>query len=221
MLTKARKPAISHSATHPILSDRTLYPYFWRTIIPDTPLLMGMPPLALELGFTEVALVVAPVMSGLTESSIDAIKAAGLKTVGPNLGVASGYDWDVNGFWLAEDTYEEALYVVKMFKRTPARYMIANLYASHMRLIGCAMYHENVRGTILVHLGWFSVSWFVPTEDEVNAGFPCTTEQMKVVAEGSLSLNVQFHRPDQVPSHGCVPGTNPLELIKQYAWLFI
>ena len=163
----------------------------------------------------------APALASLTGKTIDSINEAGLQTVGPNLKQVTGYDWDVNGFWLPEDTYEAALQLVRMFKRTPARFIMVNLHSPQMRLVACAMYHENVRGTILVHLGWFSVSWFVPTEDEVNAGFPCTTEQMKVVAEGSLSLNVQFHRPDQVPSHGCVPGTNPLELIKQYAWLFI
>ena len=43
LLSKARKPQISPSSTSPALSDTDLYPYFWRTIMPDTPLVRGMP----------------------------------------------------------------------------------------------------------------------------------------------------------------------------------
>ena len=46
------------------------------------------------------------------------------------------------------------------------------------------MHHHNVNGVVAVHLGWFKFDWFVPTQEEIDDGFPCTVEQMKEMTEG-------------------------------------
>ena len=52
-----RVPAVSNSATKPSLSDRTRYPGFWRTYMPDTPFARAWLVVVKVLGFDEFAAV--------------------------------------------------------------------------------------------------------------------------------------------------------------------
>ena len=106
------------------LTDRTKFPYFWRTAAPDQPEVLAQ--VAVELGFTRVALMVSSYGLNWLGPAVAGLRKNNLTTVGTPLRkhIASMDVAGINGFYLKERAIPNAREMAQDFLGSPARLVI-------------------------------------------------------------------------------------------------
>jgi len=192
----ARWPTISHTATRPALSDRSTYPNFWRTILPDTFFNAAWIAMAKMLGQTSVASVI-----GETENwgSMGVALASAAQEQGVQL---MGFDLtsEMNGFvglQISIDSTTAASDVVGELRRLKPRIVILLMFQVRNRLVLCEAYRQGYVNAIYMPMGWLPNGWWTGTD----AG--CTAAQITSMATGFISANMMFWRGEMSTRLSC------------------
>merc|ERR550537_729701 len=216
--SKALKPVVSHSSTAPDLSDRAAYPYWWRSVQPDTAGLQAIGPTLAALGVEEVTVVSGPTTDAFTRIAVEGIVESGLKLVGglpfpPEAGFAGrGLYFSNAGAVATGDVVarEEAAQLAKNFKEGPSRVVVMTLYDDAISQMLCEMSRAGVRGIIVV-----SVTWMFKVAPEDHPIWEhCDAADVRELMYGGIAFGPVFPRSDRGTEHGCIGGgVDPVDFL--------
>ncbi|XP_038073128.1 uncharacterized protein LOC119741448 isoform X2 [Patiria miniata] len=184
---------MSYSAGSSALSNRVVFPYFYRTYMPDAMLNRARIRLIKEFGWQRVATIHEnqDLFSLAINDMINLLKAE-------NITLISSESFD-----------EDPTNQVANLKALDARIIIVNMYESKARRVMCEAARQGMTGPGYVWflLGWLSYNWWKLDDPTVKK---CTTAEYKSAVESSYYIGfetVLFGDDDAVT----VSGITPLE----------
>jgi len=183
----ARWPTISHTATRPALSDRSIYPNFWRTILPDTFFNAAWMAMAKMLGRTSVIAIIGETENwgSMGVALVQAALVQGVELKGMDL---SSEMAGFHGLQISMDSATAARDIASELKRLQQRIAIAQIFQVRLRLVLCEAYLQGYHNAIYMPMGWLPNGWWTGTDTD------CTAEQITGMASGFVSANMMFWR---------------------------
>ncbi|CAK0836431.1 unnamed protein product [Prorocentrum cordatum] len=171
----ARVPMVSNSATRGSLSDRSAYPNFFRTIMPDSVFGAAWVATARNLGHVRIS-----ASCGETAQwGSDVIKVG---VAADDQGVTlEGQSFDDLGTWrgyqVSSDSVTAAEEAAGLLKQGASdgyvsRFVILQMYQPRARLLMCAAHQIGYKNVIWMVTGWFTAGWWY--ESTVSG---CTAEE--------------------------------------------
>ncbi|XP_033627262.1 uncharacterized protein LOC117290084 [Asterias rubens] len=184
---------ISYSVGSPALSNRLVFPKFFRTYMPDTLLNKARLHIIRDFGWKRVATIHEN--EDLFSLSIDDMVNL-LKTEDIDLISSESFD-------------EDPINQIANLKQLDARIILVNMYEDKARRVFCEAWRQNMTGPgyVWLLLGWYSMQWWTVRDDSITR---CTTEEIKNAVEGSLYIATEcavFGRQDA----DTVSGVTPLD----------
>lgn len=203
----ARMPLISGSASQPFLSNRQLYPNFWRTV---TAISTWRPIFTLvaswkwkTLGVTWGA---ASNFQEIWDDTKNVCRELGLSMQVPFGALHFGEEATTEESLAHVIDIETAIHAARQLKRKRVRSVVAIQYEPEARLLLCAQRLLGVRDTIWITYGWLATSWYHAQVDFGTFGTltglakgSCTPEEMALQVGRPIMLNHMdwHHRPQE------------------------
>ncbi|XP_072016479.1 gamma-aminobutyric acid type B receptor subunit 1-like [Amphiura filiformis] len=165
---------VSYAAISPALSNRIDYPYFYRTVVPDTMINSARIRVMKEFGWNKVgtihgkheifSLVVDHLIGGLHEANI---------------------------MILTSETFasDDPSHQIQNLKAVDAKIISVNTYATKARRILCEAYKNNMVGDgyVWMFVGWYAQKWWEEQDDFVH----CSLEEMRRAARSSYYISTE------------------------------
>jgi ABC-type branched-subunit amino acid transport system substrate-binding protein len=193
---KARFPMISNSATRPGLSDRSTYPNFYRTIMPDTFFNDAWIAMAKMLGQTQVIPVIGETQNWASMGSrlASVAQSMGVTLVGNDLSAEiNGF----NGLQISIDSQSAAKDIATELVNFKTRFVILQMFAFRNRLVLCEAYKKQFVNAVYMVMGWLPFGWWSRTDTD------CTPAQLTSMANYFISANMMFFRSDDTTTLSC------------------
>ncbi|CAE8634016.1 unnamed protein product [Polarella glacialis] len=191
-----RMPMISASSTFPSLSDRSQYPGFWRTIVPDSRLVEAFVATVRSFGFNEVAVIAdAEIAASFLPKLLETVDKFDVELLGPSMFLGP----TANGWLLRQDSAEEgAREIVEELvavRPSPPRFVILLLREGRSaRAVLCAAFHRGLSSQItFMTFGWLApLLWW----RDLPPGYHCTEQDMEVAVNKTISTQAVQKRSD-------------------------
>ncbi|CAE8686619.1 unnamed protein product [Polarella glacialis] len=188
-------PMISASSVFPSLSDRSRYPGFWRTMLPDTRLEEAFVATVRSLGFNEVAVIVGEENAASSlPKLLETVDKFDVELLGPSMFLVP----NANGWLLRQDSAEEgAREIVEELvdlRPSPPRFVILLLRDRRAaRAVLCAAFHRGLSSQItFMTYGWLTPLWW----RDLPPGYHCTEQDMDVAVNKTISTQAVQKRSD-------------------------
>ncbi|XP_072048784.1 gamma-aminobutyric acid type B receptor subunit 2-like [Amphiura filiformis] len=162
---------VSYAAIAPTLSNRIDYPYFYRSVMPDTMFNAARIRLMKEFGWNKVGTIHGKheIFSLVVDHLIEGLH-------------------DANITILTSETFasDDPSHQIQNLKTVDAKIISVNMYATKARRVLCEAYKNNMVGDGYV---WMFVGWYVPKWWEVQDEFvQCTLEEMRKIVQSSYYI---------------------------------
>lgn len=193
---QAYYPMVSNSATRPSLSDRKLYPNFFRTILPDTFFCAAWLALAKMLGQASVAVIIGDTATW-SSMGLEMVRAA--KVVGVSL-LGDGISVDITGFagaQVSSDSQGSAREAARALLRLKPRVVPLLMFERRSSLVICEAHRAGFLNAVFMSFGWFAFGWWS------RSGTDCTSAELTAMATGLIQANMKFWRVDGDTSLSC------------------
>ncbi|XP_072048870.1 gamma-aminobutyric acid type B receptor subunit 1-like [Amphiura filiformis] len=171
---------MSYSASSPSLSNRVQYPYFYRTIMPDTMFNPARIQLIKYFGWTRVATIHEnyEIFSLAIDNLLTLLRKE-------NITVVSSESF-------AENPHNQ----VENLKNQDARIIIVNMYQTKARRVFCEAYKQGMTGHVWILLGWYATDWYKAVDNNID----CTVEEMIQFVENSYYLGTETQHLEDLTS---------------------
>ncbi|XP_072016477.1 gamma-aminobutyric acid type B receptor subunit 2-like [Amphiura filiformis] len=165
---------VSYAAASPTLSNRIDYPYFYRTIMPDTMFNSARIHLLKEFGWNKVgtihgkheifSLTIDHLIGGLHEANITILTSETFASDDPS-------------------------HQIQNLKAVDAKIIASNMYATKARRVLCEAYKNNMvgEGYVWLFVGWYAAKWWEEQDDFVD----CTLEEMRKIVQSSYYISTE------------------------------
>lgn len=184
ILNIARMPMISNSATSTELSDRVLYPNFFRTWPADGPMIKSWFIIFQSFGWTTIAMWFDAAYGSNMKAYFLAVKT--------QYGFVDVLANKTDLVTMREATAEYASVILDEVMKTKVRGVMTMAYAPCVRQFICQVSKRNVRGMIVTYLGWFAPDWLVSGSD----AHTCTEAQLFSASQYSITSNAPAWNSD-------------------------
>ncbi|XP_072015945.1 gamma-aminobutyric acid type B receptor subunit 1-like [Amphiura filiformis] len=165
---------VSYAASSPALSNRDVYPYFFRTIMPDTMFNPARIRLLREFGWNKVGVIHGKeeIESLAADDLLDLLEEANITVL-------------TSETFASEDPYHQ----VQNLKNVDAKIIISNMYASKGRRTLCEAYRNNLIGPgyMWLMVGWYPKKWWEVEDDTVT----CSMEEMRRAARSTYYISTE------------------------------
>ncbi|XP_072016482.1 gamma-aminobutyric acid type B receptor subunit 2-like [Amphiura filiformis] len=165
---------ISYGASAPTLSNRIDYPYFYRTVMPDTMFNPARIHLMKEFGWNKVGTIHGKheIFSLTADHLIRELNEANIRI-------------------LTSETFasDDPSHQIQNLKTVDAKIIAVNMYATKTRRVLCEAYKNNMVGDgyVWLLLGWYAPKWWEEQDDFVH----CTLEEMRKAARSSYYISTE------------------------------
>ncbi|XP_038052445.1 gamma-aminobutyric acid type B receptor subunit 1-like [Patiria miniata] len=186
---------ISYAASSPKLSDRLLYPRFFRLYQPETTFNLAKLTLIKKFNWTKVATIYEslPLFSLTFAEFHHEAKKAGIEVI-------------------AQETFgDDPTTQMEHLKESGTRIIVGGFYSDAARKVFCAAYHLKMFGAKYVWIlpGWLALNtWLVP-DDTID----CSLDQLKEVAGYQFGVNALSLLPD---THQTLSGMTTSALLARF-----
>lgn len=186
---QAYYPMVSNAATRPVLSNRELYPNFFRTVIPESLFCLPWLSLAKMLGQPIVAVVIADTATWLHMGKEMARRAKELDVsmLGEDLSL------EIPGFvgtQVSTDSLASASEAAGVVLRLKPRVVPLLTHERRARLVMCEAHKASFLNAVFMSFGWFAFGWWAST------GTDCLPAELTAIATGSILADIKFWRED-------------------------
>ncbi|XP_020897182.1 gamma-aminobutyric acid type B receptor subunit 1 isoform X3 [Exaiptasia diaphana] len=190
-----RIPQISYSSTSPQLSDKTIYPYFYRTIPDDTSFNKPRITLLQTYNWTNVAILYHDV--GIHRAAVEHLQEEMKKE-----GI---HEIAVEGFRDSASSHMASL------KKKDARIIFGNFFGQGARRVFCEAYKREMYGPryLWLLLGYIEKNWWLEKDDAIE----CTAEQMLAAANYHLATDYLWQARDNLKT---VSGKTVKQFFQEY-----
>lgn len=205
----ARMPLISPASTRPALSDRSQYPNFFRTIMPDTFFNAAWIAMCTSLGVTSITSVVGDTENwgSMGETLATVAAAQGVTMRGLDL------TNEIPGFigvQISSDSQAAAKEAAAEIFRLKERVVVLLIFAGRARLFLCEAHKVGIANAVYMVLGWFEHGWWA------ISGTDCTAEQLTSQAKYYISANFMFWRTDLDTKLTCSESMTAGQFIEEW-----
>jgi len=193
---KIHMPLISNAATRVSLSDRSKFPNFFRTIMPDTAFNAAWVGLALMLNQSSIVPIIGDaVWASMGARLAEDAAAQGVELAGTDLAeaVAPGF----RGIQVLKATAMDARQGVQDLYRLKRRIAVLLILDTPVRLVLCEAYRQGFHNVIYMTFGWLPYGWWTGTDTA------CTPQQVTQMATYFISANVVMSRHDEDTRLSC------------------
>ncbi|XP_033640526.1 gamma-aminobutyric acid type B receptor subunit 1-like isoform X2 [Asterias rubens] len=189
---------LSYSSASPLLSNRQLFPMFFRAFPPETVFNVVKFAVLKHFGWTKVAtlhetidLFSLPTVDFLSEAESHGIEIIASQSFAdhPSLSVSN-------------------------LKKQGARIIIGNFYETRARQVFCQAYKEGMYGEKYVWIitGWYSYQWWLLKDSEGNV-HDCTPDQMSEAVNGYFTTDAL---PLSLAEEPGIAGINTQQFLAEY-----
>ncbi|XP_072027770.1 gamma-aminobutyric acid type B receptor subunit 1-like [Amphiura filiformis] len=187
---------LSHSSSSPKLSDRNLFPRFFRMYPPLTVFNDVIFAILKYYGWTKVA-TLHQTLDLFSLPTSDFLNQA-----------------DDNGIDVitSESFADDPSIQVANLKRQGARIIIGNFYEDKARLVFCAAYKQRMFGAKYLWIinGWYGADWWKQIDESNPEG--CTVQEMEQAVEGYLANDALSYSVSEEPG---ITGITAAEFLEQ------
>ncbi|XP_072015077.1 gamma-aminobutyric acid type B receptor subunit 1-like, partial [Amphiura filiformis] len=164
---------LSYGAYSPALSQRSVYPLFFRMVPPESTLNLMKIEVLKYYNWTQVATINPPGAKheAATADFREKAEKIGIKVI------------------VSETFTDDPTFQVANIKKQGARIILGRFYAPEARKVFCRAYHEGMYGSKYVWIipGYYQHDWWkIRDDDPVN----CTVEEMRKATEGYFGIHV-------------------------------
>ncbi|XP_072045198.1 gamma-aminobutyric acid type B receptor subunit 2-like [Amphiura filiformis] len=162
---------MNYGAVSPTLSNRNLYPYFYRTYMSAAEFNLVQVRLMREYGWQRVASIheLWEVFSSTVDNLLTLLKEDNITIIG------------------AESFQENPSNQVKVLKIKDAKIVVLNTYEGMARRVFCEAYKAGLtgKGYVWMIIAWYTEGWWAKQDDSIN----CTPAEMTEAVRGYLCID--------------------------------
>ncbi|CAK0839895.1 unnamed protein product, partial [Prorocentrum cordatum] len=214
----ANVPIVSALSSNPELSDRSKYPNFWRTVMPDTQFAGAWMATTKVLGFSDMTVVIGEtsVWTPHAASVLRQSEAHGVALKGVDL--SEEFEWQGEplegfaGYQVSINSVSAAFEAAKGIRQPNRRIVLTMMYDDRLRMLFCECHKLGLDNFIFMGPGWLG-DGFWRTADDTE----CSIEQVTHQAKGWIVADARFWRSDMNTKLTCLDDMTAADF--QAKWL--